>query len=192
MTEKQTLASENEQSSSTINTSEVCSQEEIDKFNDWAATGAAQRIMSDSLATETVAPRTSTPSSELASRKMYQNRKPSPISTRNRIVSTAAGTVIGVGGMTGIGYTAHEAFEPATFSEETTTYTVQPGDGLFSAAAQVEGIETIDMRDAVEHIDSDPANIDVLSDGLQPGEQLIIPVSVEGYDATDEIGRAHV
>ena len=88
--------------------------------------------------------------------------------------------------MTGIGYTAHEAFEPATFSEETTTYTVQPGDGLFSAAAQVEGIETIDMRDAVEHIDSDPANIDVLSDGLQPGEQLIIPVSVEGYDATDE------
>lgn len=77
----------------------------------------------------------------------------------------------------------HDALSEPGFSEQTTTYTVEPGDGVFKAAEQIEGINTVDIRDAVDYIQADPANAEVLKDGLQPNEQLIIPVSVKGFDA---------
>lgn len=183
MTEKQTYTSENEQSTAPKAASEVVSQQEIDTFNEWAASGA-QRIMSEAPVEQE--PTTSPRAVEYAPRESSVQNEVSPRVRRNRIVAAATGAVIGAGGIAGVGYAAHEALEPASFSEETTTYTVEPGDGIFAAAQQVEGIESVDMRDAVDHIKADPANIDVLQDGLQPGEQLIIPVSVEGYDASDK------
>jgi len=65
------------------------------------------------------------------------------------------------------------------FSDETKTYTVESGDGLQNAAEDILGAEKIDIRDAISHIADDPANIDVLKDGLQPGETLVIPDHVE-------------
>ena len=79
----------------------------------------------------------------------------------------------------GVGYAAHEFGQGPEFSETTNEYVVQDGDGLYDAAQEIQGIDSIDIRDAVHHIQVDPANVDVLSDGLQPGEVIIIPDSVE-------------
>lgn len=65
------------------------------------------------------------------------------------------------------------------FSPESTTYVVQPGDGLQHAAEAVIGSEDVDIRDVIEHISVDPANIGALKDGLQPAESITIPLSVQ-------------
>jgi hypothetical protein len=93
-----------------------------------------------------------------------------------------AGTGIAVSLATGAA-AAGAAIGSATtpeFSEETTTYTVQPGDGLYDAAENIQG--SFDMRDAVDHIENLPQNAVTLEDGLQPGETISIPVSTEGYE----------
>lgn len=61
-------------------------------------------------------------------------------------------------------------------SEETTTITVMPGDGLQAIAEQVPGSNKYDVRDTTDSIAGDPANIDVLKDGLQPGESITVPI----------------
>jgi hypothetical protein len=75
-----------------------------------------------------------------------------------------------------------DAATPPAFSPETTSFTVLPGQGLQDAAQEIKGIETIDIRDAVGYLESSPANSAVLEDGLQSGEQIVIPVSVEGFE----------
>jgi len=72
----------------------------------------------------------------------------------------------------------HTTAEP-TFSETTTTYTVEPGDGTMRAAEQVQGVASVDIRAATHYIENMPENTTVLEDGLQPGEVLVIPESVE-------------
>lgn len=65
------------------------------------------------------------------------------------------------------------------FSQETTTYSLGEGEGIWNAARHVEGWEDVETVQIVDHIKADPANIDVLSDGLQVGESLVIPKSVK-------------
>ena len=90
------------------------------------------------------------------------------------IAGAAAGVTLAVGGPAIV-----ENFKAPEFSESSTEYVVRDGDGIQVAAEQIEGIESIDVREAIDHIAVDPANIDVLKDGLQPGEILVIPESVE-------------
>lgn len=87
------------------------------------------------------------------------------------VASAAAGAAIG-------NATAPE------FSEETVTYTVQPGDGLYDAAENIQG--SFDMRDAVDYIEELPQNAVTLEDGLQPGETISIPISTEGYEEKND------
>jgi len=108
---------------------------------------------------------------------------------KDGIFYTGAGIAIvgsataGVAGLVALG---NETEPVPTFSEETTTYTVKDGDGIYNAAESIAGINTIDVRDAVSHITSDPVNIDVLKDGLQAGEQLVVPVSINGVETPNE------
>lgn len=85
-----------------------------------------------------------------------------------------------------LGAVTANALKAPEFSEETTTYTVEPGDGLINVAQEIKGVETVRMNDTLDSIAGDPANIDVLKDGLQPGEQIVIPVSVKNYEDTTE------
>lgn len=89
------------------------------------------------------------------------------------VIATTA--VVGAGA----GVYAASSNQGPHFSEKTAEYVVQDGDGLYDAAEQIKGIDSVDIRDAVDHIQVDPANIDVLKDGLQPGEVLEIPDSVQ-------------
>jgi hypothetical protein len=65
-------------------------------------------------------------------------------------------------------------------SMERTDFTVMAGDDLYTVAESIPGIETVDIRDAVQYIKTDPANLGPLSDGLQPGDKLSIPIEIYG------------
>lgn len=76
--------------------------------------------------------------------------------------------------------------QPPTFSEETMPVAATDGSSIFSIAESVPGHNTVDTRETVEYISSYPANIDVLKDGLQVGEQVEVPISINGVEASDE------
>lgn len=112
-----------------------------------------------------------------------QDRTPSPRVQRNRrIARNIVGGVVSTGVAATLVAGAAGALAPAEFSEETTTWTAESGDGLYDAAEEIAGINTVDIRDGVDFIQTHPANIDALKDGLQAGEQIVIPVSVEGHE----------
>lgn len=93
------------------------------------------------------------------------------LSTIIKIGSAAILTVLG-------GYLVIDSNKPPKFSETTHSHTVQPGEGLERVAAEIKGIGT-DKRDAIYHIQHDPQNAEALSDGLQVGESIQVPDSVE-------------
>ena len=188
MTENQTFQSENEQAPTPKDDGEIVSQAQIDLFNDWAASGAAQRIMEDTAETPILSKPTTSEAADYTPIRTNKVTPPARATVRGtKRTGIVVGTALAVGGTAGLAYAAaNEALKTASFSEETTTYTVEPGDGLFSAIQHIEGIETINKWDAVEHVQSDPANIDILKDGLQPGEQLVVPVSVNGIEKTEQ------
>ncbi len=92
----------------------------------------------------------------------------------------AVATVVGVGLAAGLGAGFAAATAPDEFSNEKTTYIAEDGDGLWDAAGQIEG--SFNMNDAIDSIEADPANIDVLKDGLQQGESIVIPVSTKDIE----------
>ncbi len=90
-----------------------------------------------------------------------------------------AAAVLAVVGITGLGVGIHEAYKSPSFSPDTHTYSVGEGEGVENAARTVEGVEDIDMRHATDYIYDLPENADVLDDGLQFGETLVVPNSAE-------------
>ena len=104
---------------------------------------------------------------------------------RNTLFATGA-VATATAGMLGLNAMGNETESVPTFSEETTTYTVQPNDGLEKIVNTIPGIDTVDKRDAEHYVSVDPANIDVLKDGLHPGEQLVVPVSINGVESSNE------
>jgi len=64
------------------------------------------------------------------------------------------------------------------FSPTTTTYTIKPGESIYTAAEHIKGDAAISQDSAVNYIEHLPVNHEVLEDGLQPGEQVTIPKSV--------------
>ena len=130
--------------------------------------------------------------SEPIATEVQENTKPEddaqPNFKKRRIVVGAAGLVAGaaVAGVASLVPQAVDALAELhsnsgpTFSEESTTHFTQPGDTLWGIADQIEGVHDLkDKQVAVEYVENHPANIDVLEDGLQPGDTITVPVSVE-------------
>lgn len=163
---------------------EIISDAELEMVNSWSAPDAARRTVELDATPE--APTPISPAEARGSVAEATTRKPevSARVKRNRGAVAAALTVAVATG--GVGIAAGSALAAPDFSEETTTYTVEQGDGLYDAANEILGSDSIDIRDAVDHISVDPANIDVLKDGLQPGEQIVIPISVAGHENDTE------
>lgn len=95
-----------------------------------------------------------------------------PKRSKKLLKALSVAAVVGTG-LAG-GKAIFDQYSPPTFSSETTTYTVNPGDGLLDVAEQIEGLG--DSREGVSHITKMPENQEALSDGLQPGETIVIPV----------------
>jgi hypothetical protein len=72
-----------------------------------------------------------------------------------------------------------ENTEPYHYSDKTAEYIVQPGEGVLDAAKRVIGIENVDSRQVVAHIEKMDENKEVLSDGLQAYETLIYSETVK-------------
>lgn len=145
---------------------EQASQDIFEDAMQMQASESAQRILEP---TEEYQPHTNDEPTE--------TRQPSQQVRKNRAVAAALGVTIAATGVA-----AGSALAEPSFSDATTEYTIGHGEGLYDAAESIKGIDSIGVDEAVAHIKTDPANIDVLKDGLQPGEQIIIPVSVEGHE----------
>jgi hypothetical protein len=65
------------------------------------------------------------------------------------------------------------------YSSSTTTYTAQPNDGLDAIASQVDGVESVDLKEVGMHIRSMPPNVEAFADGIQVNEVFVIPTHVE-------------
>jgi len=89
----------------------------------------------------------------------------------------AGGLIVGAALL--VGPEVVDSFNGPEFSPESTTYVVPLGGGLQTAAEAVDGSAQVDIGDVIEYIRVDPANIGPLEDGLQPGESITIPLSVE-------------
>ena len=95
--------------------------------------------------------------------------------TRFMVVGSLVGAAV-TGAMTP---TLVDALDGPNLSTDTREFTVGNGESTYDAAEAVYGSETADISAIASHIESSPVNIDVLKDGLQPGETLIIPDRVE-------------
>ena len=140
----------------------------FENINEWQARDAAKRIVEQSVITPAV------------------ETSDTNTTTRDRIFAGTAAAAVVATGVLGLNAMGSDVEPVPTFSEQTTPYSVQSGEGLYDAAESIPGINTIDIRDAVHQISVNPANIDVLSNGLQSGEQIQVPISVNGVESSDE------
>lgn len=67
---------------------------------------------------------------------------------------------------------------PIEYAPDTTSHVATSGESPWSIAEEVPGSDTVPLDVLTSHIMQDPANIAVLKDGLQPGEQLVVPTHV--------------
>lgn len=147
-------------------------KDNFDVINEWQAEDAARRakesfIDSPALAAEPVETDYATSTTEPVESKIWSTS-----------MKVATGVAAGVALTVGAGLVVKATSAPE-FSDTTTEYTVQSGDGLYDAAEAIKGSDSINLNDAVDHISADPANITALQDGLQPGETIVIPVEVK-------------
>lgn len=100
-----------------------------------------------------------------------------PVERKKPTTGTVA-TAVMAGAALALAPQIADAVNGPRFSEETKSVVIEDGEGLYDAVGEIQGADTIDPRDAVTHITSDPANIDVLKDGVQPGDSIEVPVEV--------------
>lgn len=113
-----------------------------------------------------------TPSSEM--QRLHEKKF---IPNKKRILG--AGAVL-VGGFVAAGLVI-DANAPPEFSDETKTIVVEDGDGTQSLLdkANIPGYDEADWRDVASHVQQLPENKDVFQDGLQAGETVSVPISID-------------
>lgn len=108
-----------------------------------------------------------------AARLLEAPEQPKKLNAKNTLIKASVGIGLGASAIAG-GVALSEALTPDP-SQEKTTYVVQPGEGLYDVAESIPGAEQLDQRDVINNIATDPANIEALKDGLQPGESIVVP-----------------
>ena len=102
------------------------------------------------------------------------------ISRARRIaIGAATGAALLVGASTGITGLVSASDSSVEYSEETTEHVVTDGEGTLSIVDTIPGSEANRIAVA-NHIES--ANADVYENGLQAGERVSIPVSINGAE----------
>lgn len=81
--------------------------------------------------------------------------------------------------LAGGGIAIHNLGAEPHFSKATTSYEVTGNDGLESVVGHIEGIDSIRVDQAENYVSQLEQNKALLKDGLQPGEWVTIPRSVE-------------
>lgn len=106
--------------------------------------------------------------------KELQNQRAEKNETKSKLTTVAVLGTIAIVAFLGV-----KPFDkPTEFSDETTRYTFEQGEGLNSAAFSVDRIDSkIPYVEVTEHIKNMPENEKALSDGIQAGETITIPES---------------
>lgn len=105
---------------------------------------------------------------------------------RNKWIATGVGATAVISGLVGLN-ALDGSFEPTqTFSKKTTNFILDKNDGLYDAAQSIPGIDTIDIRDAVLYISNLPDNKAIIETGTHPGGHLVVPVSINGVEPSNE------
>jgi hypothetical protein len=112
--------------------------------------------------------------------KKQQRRK------RVRSLSAAAAVLTTVGGVAGVGLYNDYKIDQLYKNAPKTSVTIEPNGSVSSETADIIGINKVDAREIEQRISVDPANIDVLKDGLQPGEKLVVPEYLGEKPPTNE------
>lgn len=105
---------------------------------------------------------------------------------RNKLIATGVGATAVISGLVGLNALGNSPEPTPTFSKEMTLVAAINGDSIFSIANKIPGHKTVDIRDAADYISTRPVNIDVLKDGLQSGEQIEVPVSINGVESSEK------
>lgn len=95
----------------------------------------------------------------------------------------AIGAALLVSAGTGVVGLANANEVPIEYSQETKIHTVEDNEGTLSIVDSIPGSSTVDRMAVKNHIESDPNNSDVYSNGLQVGERVSIPVSINGAES---------
>jgi hypothetical protein len=138
------------------------------------AADAARRV----LETETVQ---STEEADEASEAKKEQQK-----NRLRGLAAAAATLTTIGGVAGVGLYNDYKMDQLYNNAPKTSVTIEPNGSVSSETADIFGINKVDAREIEQRISVDPANIDVLKDGLQPGEKLVVPEYLGEKPPTNE------
>lgn len=99
------------------------------------------------------------------------------------LAATMLGSGYGLGLSDDVRAKTYDVIEQVTsnpsdyFNEDTVSYTLQEGEGLYSAANHIQGIDRIDKRIAIDYIEQ-LNNLDN-SSVLQQGQSIVIPKSVK-------------
>jgi hypothetical protein len=140
------------------------------------AADAARRV----LGTETVQSTEEADEAGADEAKKQQRRK------RVRSLSAAAAVLTTVGGVAGVGLYNDYKIDQLYKNAPKTSVTIEPNGSVSSETADIIGINKVDAREIEQRISVDPANIDVLKDGLQPGEKLVVPEYLGEKPPTNE------
>jgi hypothetical protein len=123
--------------------------------------------------------------------KHEKEKKPNYIARRIGALALASYIVFAAGTQTvewikdGIDTVAAQQIEeilsPCKFSDETTSYCLQQGEGFWAAASQVKGHESFDIRQIVDYIEGMPQNRYITEEGRIPqvGDYVTIPDNVK-------------
>jgi hypothetical protein len=105
---------------------------------------------------------------------------------RLRGLAAAAATLTTIGGVAGVGLYNDYKMDQLYNNAPKTSVTIEPNGSVSSETADILGINKVDAREIEQRISVDPANIDVLKDGLQPGEKLVVPEYLGEKPPTNE------
>ncbi len=114
-----------------------------------------------------------------AARRLSESEAPTILPkkkmSRGEKIGVGAAVVGTVGAIAGgaAGYAYESTPKPA---EQTMTITVEDGQGMLDIVDQIPGSGKYNRQDIANSIAGDPANIDVLKDGLQAGDSITVPV----------------
>lgn len=104
---------------------------------------------------------------------------PSDEKRRRTTILTAGAVVVAAAAAFGAGPEMVETLNGPEISEETTEIAVQNGDSWWNIAERVEGHEHMSTDEVVAVIQSIPSNLDLVTEGLQPGQIVSVPVEIK-------------
>lgn len=114
-------------------------------------------------------------SSSIIPQPTYE-KTPIHLTRRGRRVLGSLGLALTVAALFGASKGVDAANPDYTFSDTTVTEIADRGDTVWGFAKKIDGVDQVDIRTAVDYLEETNPG---LADGLQEGESVVRPVSID-------------